>query len=202
MEELLKKLEAEFDEAEGWIRIVGADWFADDLRINLSLLLHEDAEPELWEISCTGTVEESLTSEFSETISVSSSSPLLCPFIEPEVELMFSDNTCSPSLVLGVVCTSCVELMERAEYIQRFTNQSAIISGIVSSRYGMLGRFPESVAERIVQLLSGHPINIKALPGRMPAHWNGSEFIPYPKLKALKIGSSYIIAESYHAIRA
>jgi len=202
MEELLKKLETEFDEAEGWIRIVDADWFADDLRINLSLLLYEDAEPELWEISCSGAVEESLTSELPETLSISSTSPLLRPFTEPEVELMFSDNTCQPSLVLGVVCTSCVEIMGRAEYIQRFTNQSATISGIVSSSYGMLGRFPESVAHRILQILSEQPINIKALPGRMPTRWNGSEFIPYPKLKALEIGSSYVIAESYHAIRA
>jgi hypothetical protein len=31
MKELLASLEADFDDAEGWISIVDADWFADDL---------------------------------------------------------------------------------------------------------------------------------------------------------------------------
>ena len=115
---------------------------------------------------------------------------------------MFANNSCEPALLLGVVCTSCIEILKKAEYIQRFINLEATTNGIASSRYGMLGRFPEPVALRIIQILSGKPIDIKALPGRMPKHWNGIEFIPYPQLKALEIGTSYVIAESYHAVRA
>ena len=202
MEELLGRLNAEFDESEGWIRIVDADWMADDLRLSLSVLFYEDAEPELWEVSCFGVAEESLSSKGVETLSISSESPLLKIFTEPEVELMFSENACVPAFLLGVVCTSCVEILGRAEYIQRFLNQASTVGGIVNSRYGQLGRFPESIAARIIDALNGQPIRIKALPGRMPKRWNGTEFISYPALKALEIGKSYVIAEQFSAVRA
>ena len=180
----------------------GQDQFADDLRLSLSILLYENAEPELWEISCSGVVEESLNGEGVETLSLSSESPLLKPYTEPEVELMFSDNTCAPEFLLGVVCTCCIEELGRAHYISRFLNKSAIASGIVSSRYGQLGRFPESVAWRILQALIGQTILIKALPGCMPKRWNGSELISYPVLRVLEVGESYVIAEKFSAVRA
>jgi hypothetical protein len=202
MEEILNKLRAEYDESEGWIRIVDADWFADDLRISLSILFYENSEPELWEVSCSGVVEESLNGEGVDNLSVSSESPLLKPFTEPEVDLMFSENTCSPEFLLGVVCTSCIEILGRAEYISRFLNQAATVSGIASSRYGKLGRFPESVASRIVHALVAQTIRINALPGRKPMRWNGSEFISYSALKVLEVGNSYVIAEQFSAVRA
>ncbi|EKM30551.1 hypothetical protein VCHENC02_3728, partial [Vibrio harveyi] len=62
MKELLERIQTEFDEAEGNIRIVDADWYADDLRISLSVLMHNEAAPELWEVQCIGVVEESLCS--------------------------------------------------------------------------------------------------------------------------------------------
>lgn len=202
MEELINRLNSEFDESEGWIRIVDADWIADDLHLNISILFYEDAEPELWEVSCSGVVEECLSNEGAETLSISSESPLLKPFTEPEVELMFSENTCAPAFLLGVVCTSCIEILGRAEYIQRFLNLAATVNGIVSFRYGQLGRFPESVASRIIEALVGQSIRINALPGRMPKRWNGSEFISYPELKVLEVGSSYVISEQFSAVRA
>lgn len=202
MEQLLNKLSKEFDEVDGWIRIVDADWIADDLRVTLSILLYENAEAELWEISCSGVVEEFLNSECVETLTVSSESPMLKPFTEPEVDLAFSENACDPSFLLGVVFTSCMEIFGRAEYISRFLNQKATIKGIVSSSYGILGRFPVSVASRIVDLLAGQPIRINILPEHMPKRWNGSEHISYPKLLVLNIGNSYVIAEQFSAIRA
>jgi hypothetical protein len=202
MEELLERLKAEFDDSEGWIRIVDADWVADDLRISLSVLFYEESEPELWEVSCNGVIEESICSEFAENLTVSKESPLLKPYSEFEVELMFSENKCVPAFLLGVVFTSCMEIMGRAEYTPRFMNQQATVAGISSSAYGLLGRFPESVAARILAALKGQPVRISALPGRMPKRWNGTEHVDYPKLQVLKVGSSYVIAEGFSAIRA
>lgn len=202
MEDLINRLEAEFDDSEGWIRIVDADWIADELRLSLSILLYENAQPELWEISCSGVVEETLQGESVGNLSVSSESPLLKPFNEPEVDLMFSENACAPAFLLGIVCTSCMEILGRATYIPRFLNQPATVSGVVSSRFGLLGRFPESLGLRIVEALAGQPIRINALPGRMPKRWNGSEFINYPSFKVLEVGDSYVIAEEFSAARA
>ena len=50
MEELLDRKNAEFDESEGWIRIVDADWYASDLRLSLSVQMCDDSLPEVWEV--------------------------------------------------------------------------------------------------------------------------------------------------------
>lgn len=54
MDELLAKLNSEFDEAEGWIRIVHADWYADGLRLSISVSMNDVAHPEICEVTCTG----------------------------------------------------------------------------------------------------------------------------------------------------
>jgi hypothetical protein len=202
MEELLRHLDEEFDDSEGFIRIVNARWLDDGLRLSMSLRLNEDADPELWEVSCAWVVEESLSAEYACHVRVDEDSPLLKPYAESQVELMFSGNECPPALLLGVVASCCTDVMGRPQYLQRFLNQQAVASGIVSSRYGLLGRFPESIAARIVTALSGQPIRIRSLPTGMPKRWTGTEIIPYPKLAVLSIGESYVIAESFSATRA
>lgn len=201
MEELLNKISELLDDSEGSIRIVDADWFSDDLRLNVSVQWNDDAEPELWEISCAGVVEESLCSEHVSNVYVSGDSPLLKPYAELEVDLMFSENECPPALLLGVVASCCMEVMGRPEYIVRFLNQRATVSGIVSSRFGLLGRFPESIGSRIVAQLTGQPIRINSLAVSQPKRWTGSEFILYPPLQVLSMGESYVIAESFSAVR-
>jgi hypothetical protein len=201
MEHLLKKLDESFDDAEGSIHIVDADWIADDLRINVSLQLNDDSEAELWEISCVGVVEESIRSGYVSNLHVQADSPLLKPYTEMEVDLMFSENECPPALLLGVITSSCVEVMGRPEYIQRFMNQRATVTGIASSRYGKLGRFPKSIAAGIVSALSGQPICVNSLPVSVPRRWTGAEFVSYPMLQVLSIGESYVIAEHFSAVR-
>ena len=202
MEELLTRLTSEFDEAEGWIRIVDADWYADDLQLNLSISMDEESQPEVWEVSCTGVVEESITSVGVETLSVSEESPLLMPYREIEVDLMFSENHCDPAYLLGTLLSNCLGVFGRAEYLQRFLNQSPAVDGIVASKYGTLGRFPRPLADKILQALKEQPIRINPLEVSVPKRWTGTKFIAYPPLKVLEVGSSYVIGESFSAERA
>ncbi len=202
MEDLLGKLVESFDDADGSIRIVVADWIAEDLRMNVSVQLNDDAEAELWEISCVGVVEEFIRSEYVNSLHVLAESPLLKPYAELEVDLMFFENECPPALLLGVVASTCMEIMGRPEYIQRFMNQRATVAGIANSRYGLLGRFPESIAAGIASALSEQPIRMDSLSVSVPKRWTGAEFVPYPTLQVLSIGESYVIAERFSAVRA
>ncbi|OAJ92790.1 hypothetical protein [Vibrio bivalvicida] len=202
MKELLERIQTEFDEAEGNIRIVDADWYADDLRISLSVLMHNEAAPELWEVQCIGVVEESICSVEEELLSISKNSPLLIPYQEVEIDLFFSGNSCSPESLLGVLFSACVEIMGKAEYLVRFLNQKPTVNGIVKTKFGTLGRFPKSLADKITQELSALPINIKPIEVGPPKHWTGSEFISYQSLSVFELGNSYVIAESFAAVRA
>lgn len=202
MNALLERIDTEFDEADGWIRIVDADWMADDLRLNLSVKFNDESEAELWEVACEGVVEEALSSDGTEVLILTTDSPLLKPYVEEEIELMFSENSLTPEFLLGVVCSCCIEVMEKPGYVQRFMNLRPTVHGIVSSAYGLLGRFPDAVAKCILTALKEQPIRVNALPGRMPKRWTGSEFVSYPALSALEIGESYVIAERFSASRA
>ncbi|USD33724.1 MULTISPECIES: hypothetical protein [Vibrio] len=202
MKELLERIQTEFDEAEGNIRIVDADWYADDLRISLSVLMHNEAASELWEAQCIGVVEESICSVEEELLSISKNSPLLIPYQEVEIDLFFSGNSCSPESLLGVLFSACVEIMGKAEYLVRFLNQKPTVNGIVKAKFGTLGRFPKPLAGKITQELSALPINIKPIEVGAPKHWTGSEFISYPSLSVFELGNSYVIAERFGAVRA
>ena len=202
MKELLERIHAEFDDAEGWIRIVDADWYADDLKLNLSLKMHDGSEPELWEVSCSGVFEESISSVGEEVLSISSDSPILFPYKEKEVDLFFSDNTCNAASLLGLLISACVETFGKAEYLERFLNQKPTVHGIVNSKFGTLGRFPKPLADTITLALSNLPIRLNPIEVGLPKHWTGSEFISYPALSVFELGDSYVIGESFSAVRA
>lgn len=198
---LLAALEAHFDDAEGGIRIVNAEWCEDDLELMLSITYHDDREAELWSISCHDVVEESLCSEWATGLEVSAHSPLLKPFLEAEVPLMFSRNEMVPEALFGIVCSCCIEVVGRMECLARFINGKTVAHGICGSPYGLLGRFPASVASHILDALQDKPIQVNALAGLMPKRWNGTEHVPYSHLQALEIGQSYVIAERFNARR-
>lgn len=101
MNELLARINEEFCDSDGWLRIVGADWFDDDLRVDVSVLMCEDKEPELWEISCGQVFDERLSSEFAEAITLSNESPLLIPYKDDEVQIAFSENNVPQTSCLG-----------------------------------------------------------------------------------------------------
>lgn len=201
MKELLESLNENFDDAEGWVRLVDANWFEDDLKLNLSIQFHDGREPEMWEISCLGVVEESLCSIGAEALSVSNDSPLLKPFLEPVVDIMFSKNAVAPETLFGIVCSCCMEVMGRPESIVRFMNAAPTIKGISSSNYGLLGRFPESLAKHILEALKDKPVCTNALPGHLPTRWDGSKHVGYGKLQVLEFGRSYIVADQFGASR-
>jgi hypothetical protein len=89
--------------------------------------------------------------------------------------------------------------MGKAETVTRFMNGMATINGVTASEYGLLGRFPQSLAVRILESLADKPIKAHALPGRIPTKWNGNEHLSYPPLQVLEIGTSYVIAEQFSA---
>lgn len=175
---------------------------ADDLRLGLSVKFNDESEAELWEIACEGVVEEALSSDGTEILVLTSDSPLLKPYVEEEIEIMFSESSLAPAFLFGVVCSCCIEIMGKPKYVQRFMNLRPTVHGIVGSAYGLLGRFPNTVAKSILSALKEHRIKVNALPGRMPKRWTGSEFVSYPALSALEIGESYVIAERFSASRA
>ena len=202
MNELLSRLDADLDPNPYWIRIVGADWFADDLRLDISLRTSDETEPELWEISCAGVYEESISSMGAETLLLSGNSLLLKPYKELEVDIAFSENRLVPEFLFGVLCSCCIEGLGRVERIAKFLRTTPNTLAIASSPYGMLGRFPSSIAEEILLRLEGQPIRANALPGTTPRRWKKSEFVEYPAtISALEIGSSYVIAAAFSACR-
>lgn len=201
MKQLLDYLQEIFDDDDVWIRIVDANWVADDLTLTLSLRF-DDREPELWEVACEGVVEESLCSKGASGLAVATSSPLLQPFTEPEVAIMFSQNEMAADLLLGIVCSCFLAASGTMAQVSQCMNGAPTIGELARSRFGLLGHFPESLAMRILDALKDKPILVNALPGRRPTRWNGSEHVHYQALQVLEIGASYVIAQQFDATRA
>lgn len=201
MDKLFELIEQDFDTAEGWMEIKSADWFSEDLRINLLVSFYEESTPQLWQISCDGVVEELICSKYAETVSVSENSPLLMPFNEPQIDLMFSKNEIPPAELLGTVLSICLETVGASRYLSRFLNLEPTIKGIVDSEFGLLGRFPEPIVKKIIEALDQKAIRLKSLNKKMPTYLSGSEHVCYPKLQALEIGKSYVIGTKFTAVQ-
>lgn len=196
---LLHTLDNDFDSASGWLRIISASYQTDNLLLQLEIQLHEESPLQQWQITCTDVIEGSIRFEPCDTLSLNNSSPLLLPYTEPEVELMFTDNMMPAASLLGLLCSACTEVMGHPRFISRFINQQPTVTGIAGSSYGLLGRFPHSLAKRIIDLTATHSISINAMPGREPRYWNGTEFLCYPPLTVLQTESSYVLANGFSA---
>lgn len=202
MDELLSAIDEHFDEAEGWIIIVDADWYADDLRVTLSVKMHDDDHPQLWEVECLGTVEELISSYGSEALLLTANSPRLYPYKAERFDIFFSKNECIPGELLGILTSICAKIFGNISYLHRFLNLKPDVDGIVSETSGKLGNFPKPVMEELVVKLKEYPIVLSVISTGNPKKWNGNEFKEYPSLKSFEIGKSYIIANSFSAERA
>ncbi|QYF92641.1 hypothetical protein KY495_18140 [Massilia sp. PAMC28688] len=200
MQALLDLL-AENDD-DGWIRIVDASWFDDDLKLEVIIHLDGDRPAESWEIECTGVVEELICSDGAAGLSLSAEAPCLKWFLEPEVSITFSDNDMSPEALLALVTSCCYAVMGDLDCLERGLNGAPSLDGIVRSRYGLLGRFPATLAARIGDSLKDRPIRAGMLPGRLPQRWDGIAHANYPPLQVLELGRSYVIGQQFHAQRA
>lgn len=130
------------DDDDGWIRIVDASWFGDELKLEVAIQFDDGRPSELWEIACAGVVEELICSGGAEGLSLSAEAPCLKRFLEPEVSITFSDNDMSPEALLALVTSCCYAVMGDLDCLERGLNGAPSLDGIVSSRYGLLGRFP------------------------------------------------------------
>ena len=200
MKQLFERISSDFDDAEGYFSVVEVHRFAEELKLVVAVRFHDGMQPELWEIQCSGVVHQLLSSDFATQLSETAESALLLPYIEPRLSIMFARNAMAPEALLGIVCSCCIEAMGRPEFITQFINGTATLSGIVSSAFGLLGRFPESLAANILAALKTQPIQAHALPGVTPGSWNGSQYVAYPALRVLNIGGSYVIAERFSAV--
>ena len=189
------------DDSEQWIRLIDATWVADELKLKMSVDLRDDRPAALWDVTCSSVVEQSLCCTGAGGLAILADSPLLKPFLEPNVPIMFSENTMAPETLLGIVCSCCTEVMGRSGGITSFMN-GATTSGICSSAYGLLGPFPELVARHILHSSKDKPIKPYVLEGHRPKRWNGFQQVDYETLAALEFGRSYVIAERFSASRA
>ena len=202
MKQLIELIEEEFCESDGWFRIVSADWIADELRLDLSVCLCEEKEPQLWEITCESVYKELIFSEFADYLSVENKHPLLARYKEPEVDLSFSKNRICSNELFGIVLSTCFKYLGEHP-VSDLLNQSVSSDGICSSEYGILGRFPESVANEICRLLQDKDISIKQLQSYTPKYWDGEQHKEYPSnLEVLVIGGSYVVGTNFSAVRA
>lgn len=202
MKRLLELIGNEFCGSDGWFRIISADWTADELRLDVSVCLSEEKETQLWEISCESVFEEKLCSDYSETLTLKSDHSHLLKFKEPEVDIAFSQNSMCPEELFGIVATSCFKYLGE-QPLTNWINQQASSKGICSSKYGILGRFPLSVANEITGLLNGKDITVNLLEPRPPKYWDGAQHCEYPgNIEVLIIGNSYVIGTNFNAVRA
>lgn len=148
------------DDDDGWIRIVDASWSDDERKLAVAIHFGGDRPTELWQIACAGVVEELICAGGAAGLTLSAEAPCLKRFSEPEVSITFSDNGMLPEVLLVLVTSCCHAVIGGLDCLERGLNGTPSLDGIASSRYGLLGRFPATLAARIVDALKDRPIRV------------------------------------------
>ncbi|MGP9802466.1 hypothetical protein [Rheinheimera sp. NSM] len=116
--------------------------------------------------------EEKLSSDYPEILTLNSDHLLLLKCRDPEVDVAFSRNSICSDELFGIVATSCFKYPGE-QPLTNWINQQASSQGICSSKYGILGRFPLSVANEITRQLEGKDISVNLLEPRSPKYRDG-----------------------------
>lgn len=191
-----------FEDDGGSVRIISADWFADDLHLDLAVSPHDESPAQFWELELGAVREEAISSAEEDNFIVTQSHPVLLPYKEDSLNVFFKGLAVAPLQLEGLILEAHLSVVGEWLPLSKFINAMGL-SKIVREQFGLLGRAPESLARRYLQALESAGVHGTLTDKFPPKRWTGTEWVAEsPELKAVIIGKSYVICESISANRA
>jgi hypothetical protein len=170
----------------------------ESLRLKLRLDYRGSSPATFWNVHVKQSLHECLTSDWADRAYVGRDHPAFAPFRESECDVYFTKNELPAREVLGTVATACA--MELGEWhpVTNFLNEDLGLLAGQCGPHGLLGRFPHSVARRILSQFSGLPIE-PVLLNEMPSrYWDGGGWVEYSaQTEVFVFGGSFVIGEGF-----
>ena len=173
-----------------------SSWDKESLALSLFIEPRKGEPHQRWKVRVRHAVEERLSGEWGNHVYVGGEHPGLIPWVEEEVEVYFARNRLSAPAILGIAAAACATTLQDFYPVSRFLNGGlGLLSGECGG-YGLLGRFPRSVASAIVDAIPSDSLSVRVLNPRLPKYQDGNEHKPYPStLEIFTFGKTYVIGD-------
>ena len=192
------------DENEVAIEFTDATWSGGSLELELRVTV-SDIPPELWQVHCTNVLAYSLSSEGAFWLELTEDHPLLWEYKHLNAMAFFAGAPRNPAAAVG----DLYEAHRRTvgSWLRFGDNLNAELepSQLLSTGNGLLARGPLPLLTLYKDALRPHGVEVNICSTRPPTFWDGSvsrEVRPEDDLKALLIGSSYVVGTGLTARRS
>ena len=188
---------AEFED-DGWLTIRLARWREGDLLLEVEVQPGAAAPQQDWEIACRGVRRFQVRGEPAYGIDVHDEHVLLWPHRPVQEELFISSAPASASALAGDLWASHRELTADWIPAESFLNPDSTLAQLLAAGNGLLARGPARVLAAYEAVLRSHGVRCNRLGARAPFWWRDGQLVPESgSVRALVIGSSFVIAESF-----
>ena len=204
MLEQLLRLSVEDYEENGGFCFRAIQFIPSGLTIDIKYIPGDGNDAQHWRIEATEVRDYVIRKEWMEEIEVADEHPILLPFTEAVTDLFFYQ---SPSDILKIVG----DLLENhrklvCDWIEfgRFFNAQTgkSLASLLTNSSGMLASGPVSLMNTYAEVLNQNGIKNSLMKPRPPKYWNGEQWMEQKApLHALFLGTSYVIAERFKAMK-
>lgn len=186
---------SEFED-NGGILITSADWFADDVKLEISVNTGAE-ENQLWEVSCESSRTCVIRPNWAADIQISDDHPLLWKYKLPSANLYFIGPAKEPEKLFLSLFQLNEELFEGFLSLSEIINRHAKFSDLTRSKSGLLATGPIPLLNKISVLAEQAGFKT-SIAGEYPAKkWNGESWLEENgNVKLLRIDQSIIISEA------
>ena len=195
-----------------FLEVIAHEWFAssgslwleqsawEDESLALTLVIEPwEGEPhQRWTVRVSHAFEERLSGAWADDAYLGMDHPGLIPWKEEDVDIYFTQNRMPASEILGIAAAACARVLEDFYPVSRFLNAGLGLLGDECGSYGLLGRFPTSIASAILDALPPDLVSAQTLNPRLPSYWDGAAHRPYPNtLEILAFGNSHVVGDGF-----
>lgn len=186
---------SEFED-NGGILVTSADWFADDVKLEISITTGPE-EKQLWEVSCESTRTCVIRPSWATDITIDDDHPLLWKYKYPSANLFFNGPAREPGGLFLSLYQLNEELFDGFLSLSEILNGHANFSDLTRSKSGLLAKGPVPLLNKISVLAKQAALET-SIAGEHPAkRWNGEAWLEESgTIKLLRIDQSMVIAEA------
>ena len=196
--ELIKVIENDELEWDGGAVITSIDYFEDDVKIELSILVdRSDEKRQLWEVQLEGIRNENIKREWAEEIVVYDQHYLIKEQKDINSELYIKNEAVDSNKLLHDLYVHFLSKYEYEIPFDKYLNDTVDIDILLKMDNGLFAKGPKFILEEIDVILQNNKCETYFSGETPPKRWVNNKWIDESSdLIVLIIGESYFVAEN------
>lgn len=150
-----------------------------------------------WELSIDNYRDFHIEYEWSDGFTIYDTHPLLLKYLENEIALYFSSNTCDSNKLLTDIYSAHVAICQGFIPVEKFLNHKYLNDACIAS-FGLFARGPISIIQKYKDVMDRYQIVNNIHGPFQPKYWDGEKHVVEPAdMKLFIMGESYFIGQEF-----